>query len=190
MIGDPHLRRLVDDATQATTDAAALADNLTESQLDWSPAPGSWSIAQCLEHVAIVTTRFADQLGPIVGHARRRIHRDATRDAARDAQDATYRPRWWGRRFLARTTTPAAWRPTERPLPGALTRATDALRRITALAVASDGIDLNHVTIAAPQDAGWLRPTVGDALTTAVAHARRHIDQARHVRQHPAFPAD
>jgi hypothetical protein len=184
MIGDPHLRRLVDDATQATTDAAALADTLTESQIDWSPAPGSWSIAQCLDHVAIVTTRFADQLGPIVGHARRHTN----------GRVMAYRPRWWGRRFLARTTTLAAWRPTERPLPGALTRATDALRRITALAVASDGIDLNHVTIAAPTPrapgAGWFRPTVGDALTTAITHARRHIDQARHVRQHPAFPAD
>jgi hypothetical protein len=180
MIGDPHLRRLVDDATQVTTDAAALASTLTESQIDWSPAPGSWSIAQCLEHVAIVTTRFADQLGPVVGHARRHAN----------GRVAAYRGRWWGRRFLARTTTPAAWRPTERPLPGALARATDALRRITALAVASDGIDLNHVTIAAPADAGWFRPTVGDALTTAIAHARRHIDQAGHVRQHPAFPAD
>jgi hypothetical protein len=184
MIGDPHLRQFVGDAIQATTDAESLADDLSASQIDWSPAPGSWSIAQCLEHVAIVTTRFADQLGPIVGHARRRTSRGAL------APSPAYRPRWWGRRFLARTTSPTAWRPPDRPLPGARARATDALRRITALAVAADGIDLDRVTIAAPADAGWFRPTVGDALATAIAHARRHIDQARQIRQHPAFPAE
>lgn len=183
---DPHLRRLVDDTAHALGGVAQLADSLTDVQLAWSPAPGSWSVAQCLDHVAIVTGHFADQLGPVVGHARR--HPTPPRP---------YRPRWWARRILARAVpdsaaryvTAASWRPAERPLPGAPARATAALQRIAALAIAADGVDINHVMVAAPASR-LLRLSVGDALTAAVGHARRHVSQARRVRDHPAFPSD
>jgi uncharacterized damage-inducible protein DinB len=31
--------------------AQALAARLTEEQLNWQPAAGSWSVGQCLEHL-------------------------------------------------------------------------------------------------------------------------------------------
>ncbi len=32
-------------------DARQLTEGLSDAQLNWSPAPGRWSMAQCLEHL-------------------------------------------------------------------------------------------------------------------------------------------
>lgn len=38
--------------------AQALVSGLSEEQLNWQPAPGAWSIEQCLEHPSILNEKY------------------------------------------------------------------------------------------------------------------------------------
>src|SRR6185503_1124101 len=43
---------------------------LSDDQLNWRPGPGRWSIAECLEHVAITTSLMLEQVRPAVERAK------------------------------------------------------------------------------------------------------------------------
>src|SRR5215469_8329081 len=46
--------RLAADLSASDENARELVSGLTEEQLNWQPAPGSWSVGQCLEHLCKV----------------------------------------------------------------------------------------------------------------------------------------
>jgi hypothetical protein len=179
----PDLRRIGADAERAAGDLTDIATGLSETQLAWSPAPGAWSLEQIFDHIALASARYTTRLGPVIGAA--------TRGAA---QAPAYRPRLLGRRLIAaerdtsrRRTAPAAFAPTNPPPPDALDRAVRALAHLAGLVVAADGLDVNRIRVASAR-LPFVRLSVGDELTLAVAHATRHVAQARRVREHPAFP--
>ena len=43
-------------------DARQLTEGLNDNQLNWSPAPGRWSMAQCFDHLNCVARGYADAL--------------------------------------------------------------------------------------------------------------------------------
>ena len=51
-------------------DAERLTDGLSDRQLSWSPAPGRWSIGDCLAHLNAVAGPYADALEASVARAR------------------------------------------------------------------------------------------------------------------------
>ena len=51
-------------------DAERLTDGLSDPQLSWSPAPGRWSIGDCLAHLNAVAGPYADALEESVARAR------------------------------------------------------------------------------------------------------------------------
>src|SRR6059058_1583977 len=45
--------------TELLNDSARqLVTGLNDEQLNWKPAPDSWSIAQCLDHLAVTSSKF------------------------------------------------------------------------------------------------------------------------------------
>src|SRR5262245_51499238 len=64
----PELQKLIDELDAADRDAQAVAAGLDETQGTWRPAPGAWSIAECLDHLAVSNRVY---LAPIVEGARR-----------------------------------------------------------------------------------------------------------------------
>src|SRR5258707_14504557 len=50
--------RLAADLDANDQAAKKLVDELTEEQLNWQPAPGSWSVGQCLEHLCITNEAY------------------------------------------------------------------------------------------------------------------------------------
>ena len=54
---------ILDDLGKTETDARQLVESLTDAQLNWQPAAGkTWSIAQCLDHLAKTNTLYADAM--------------------------------------------------------------------------------------------------------------------------------
>ena len=48
-----ELEQLLSDIDANTRDARALVDGLDETRGAWRPAPGAWSVAECLDHLAV-----------------------------------------------------------------------------------------------------------------------------------------
>src|SRR5215469_5940686 len=103
--------RLVEDLNGSDEAARKLVKQLSEEQLNWQPAPGSWSVGQCLEHLCITNDAY---LPAIVA-------------ALRDKPDAPVEqivPGWFGGWFIRnfvepspqskRAAAPAKIRPTAR----------------------------------------------------------------------------
>src|SRR6516164_4689892 len=58
--------RLASDLLANDETAKRLLAGLSNEQLNWQPAPGSWSVGQCLEHLCIMNEVY---LPPISGRA-------------------------------------------------------------------------------------------------------------------------
>ncbi len=93
--------------------------------------------------------------------------RPAPGNAAAGAGSRCSRPRWSG--------------------PGALERLAATLEELAGLIEGAGGTELNRVKTHVPATR-LVRFNLGDALEIQVAHVARHLDQARRVREDPAFP--
>src|ERR1700731_3017886 len=89
--------------------AQALVAELTEEQLNWQPAPGSWSVGQCLEHLCITNEAYLPPISVAVNEKS-------------DSPVEQITPGWFGRWFIRsfiepspvtkRAPAPAKIRPT------------------------------------------------------------------------------
>jgi hypothetical protein len=164
--------------------AQALAAGLTDEQLNWQPAPGSWSVGQCLEHLCITNDAY---LAPI--------------SAA--LQDKPYSPveeitpgrfgGWFIRNFVEpspkskRVPAPSKIRPAGRVDLGVLDRFLSGNKSWREFVVRERGKNVNQIRFWNPLVPG-IRFTVGTGFEIIVSHERRHLLQAERVRDSANFP--
>ena len=164
----------------ALEDAQSIVAGLSDAQGRRRPAPESWSVAECLSHLAATNEIY---LPTIVDAVRR--GRAAGRPASRP-----FRPGIVGR-LLVSTMEPPPRRPLRAPAAirprddvplatamGAFTAAQDALRAEVAAAL---GLDLAAVRLRSPLFP-LLRMSLGTCFALLAAHERRHLWQARRAR--------
>ena len=48
----------------------SLAEDLSDEQLNWKPRPESWSVGQCLDHLAVINPFYLSHFIPLVDRAR------------------------------------------------------------------------------------------------------------------------
>lgn len=182
----------------AGEEAESLAAELSPGQLRWRPAPERWSIAECLEHLVLTGEAYLDAIDAAVEDGRR-LGR---------VGDGPYRRSLVGR-WLIRLLEPPPGLKVPAPsmiLPGGETRAApegeatasgseeDPLAAFLALRprfaerlAAADGLDLARVRLSSPFFA-FIRFDLGSAFRLVTAHERRHLWQARRVRESEDFP--
>src|SRR2546421_5238708 len=66
------LSTIVSEAEKNSDAARAVAADLSEAQLNWKPSPEQWSIAQCLEHLAITSRKFDSYFSVALESARKK----------------------------------------------------------------------------------------------------------------------
>lgn len=167
-------------------EADLLVSGLTDAQFTWRPAPTSWSIAQCLDHLNVTARLYLPQLDEGIANA--------IRQGFYGEGPFTY---WWLARMFVRmleppprfrVKTPAAFQP-----PPARTRHeimaafrayqvqyVDRLRQ-------ANGLDLSRARVRSPV-ASWVLMPLGTGFIAMTAHERRHLWQARQVLQAAGFP--
>ncbi|HEY0781953.1 MAG TPA: DinB family protein, partial [Thermoanaerobaculia bacterium] len=69
-LSDPHLAALQAQAETVAPAVAALCDGLSQAQLHWRPAPASWSIAHCLDHLRAANESYFPSLRAAIEKAR------------------------------------------------------------------------------------------------------------------------
>lgn len=185
-VADRFLGSLIEQLDEVLVDARALTEGLTPEQFTWRPDERRWSIGQCLEHVTRSILLYPAEIERMIEEARSRA------DTAK-----RYREGWFSRWVIASMEPPPRMRiRTKRSVEPAndLDRDTVlrefelALGRLQELMLASDGVSLRHGRMRSPF-APILRFTLGQTFAINLGHARRHLWQARQVRQHANFPA-
>jgi hypothetical protein len=162
----------------------ALAARLTEDQLNWQPAPGSWSVGQCLEHLCKTNEAY---LASISGALKEKP----------DSPVEQITPGWFGRWFIRsfvepspnskRVSAPPKIRPAARVDVAVLDRFLSGNKSCRELIVRTRSKDINRIRFWNPFVVG-IRFTVGTGLEIITGHERRHLLQAERVRDSVNFP--
>jgi hypothetical protein len=164
-------------------DARAVVQALDEAAGTWRSDPTSWSVAECLDHLAVADRVYLEAMRPVAERAaeRGRIRR-------RSATPGLI-GRWFVRRMeppvrgRARMNAPAKIRPRVGPsLAEALARFSAAHEEVRAFLARYAELDLAGVRFPNPFVAG-IRFSLATGIHVLAAHERRHLWQAWNVRR-------
>jgi hypothetical protein len=161
--------------------AKELTSGLTEAQFNWRPAPDQWSIEECLSHLTMVGQWEVTALERSIEEARSRgltgkgpfqygpIDRYIVHMSGPPVRLQMPAPK----RFV-----PLHGQPVTAILPTFLHVQSQFLLNLDR----AEGLDLARVKVPTPISR-FLRMSLGMSFAQAAAHERRHIEQARKVRQ-------
>lgn len=192
MSGSSHLALAleVDDYRQQferlAAEADALVAPLTEDQFNWTPAPGAWSVAECIDHLNVTARLYLPRLDEAIAAAiRRGLYAEGpfTHDLI-------------GRLFLLSMEPPAKLR-VKAPQsfrPGARRARSEIMAAFRAYQVQfvdrlrqANGLDLRRAKVLSPGST-WIRMSLNSGFALMAAHERRHLWQARRVIAAAGFP--
>lgn len=180
------LKTVTSEAEKNNDVAQAVAGDLTAAQLNWKPSADEWSIAQCLEHLAVATKGFDKYFNEVLSRAG---SKPVTNPPA-------YKPTMMGG-WLARHVAPESPKKLRAPrifrpesassIQGSLQMFLDEQRKFIDFVRQSTGLDYNKTRIRSPVTP-LVRYSLADAFVITVLHAQRHLAQARRVRESQRFP--
>lgn len=182
----PELRQVREEIEAVKTQTADLVGGLRDEQLAWRPAPDVWSIADCLAHLNVTNELYMKQIRGGIERAR----------AAGLTGAGPFRHGWLGDLLVwtmeppvrLRLPAPKMFRPPlSLPARKVVERFVRMQDEMQMLLREADGIDLGRVKIASPESAR-LKLSLGQAFRLLAAHERRHLWQARKVRENANFP--
>lgn len=175
-----HFDHLEEQAEAIAREAEELVAGLDREALFRQPAPEAWSVAHCLEHVAVTGDLYLPQLREGVEGARA--------VPLSDEGETEYRPSWFGRRYISaagpevrwRFKAPRPFRPPAVPPPDAVERFVSRHRELRGLLAAARRVDPNRSRVKLPT-IPLLTLSVAETLALLVGHERRHLEQAKRV---------
>jgi DinB superfamily len=178
---NPQLEEYSQQFRQIAGDATLLTAGLTEAQFNWRPAPDQWSIEECLAHLTAAGQVEVDAIEKAVDQAKAK--------GITGIGPFEY-PVW--ERFILRETEPPVrhqmpspkhFMPVHgQPLTGVLPTFLHVQRQFTIQIERADGLDLRRVKVPTPITP-LLKLSLGATFIQAAAHERRHLAQARRVRE-------
>jgi DinB superfamily len=180
------LQTIISEAEDNNAAARKLVAGLSESQLNWKPAPDKWSISQCLDHLAVTSSKFDQYFTVALERGRRKW--PATSPPA-------YRPSWMGSWLIKQVhpetgrnlPAPKVFRPSTSAIQGALEKFLKQQAQFLEFVRKTEGVDYNRTRIRSPVTP-LMRYSLADAYVVTVVHGQRHLGQALRVRESPGFP--
>jgi hypothetical protein len=185
-VSNPLLSEYLDQLDTIRRDARELAGGLTHRQLNWRPDERRWSVGQCLDHLTRTLRLY-------LGGIERMMEASRARKARGEKGFSDGILAGWLIRTMEpppslriRTFGKAQPSPTLDPA-RVLAEFEAAHARLAELITSADGTSLVHARMPSPF-VGIMRFTLRQAFAVNLAHARRHLWQARQVAVHPSFP--
>ncbi len=183
----PELDQLRREFEEISGEADGLIRGLDDAQFNWRPEPGRWSIAECFDHLNVTADLYLPPIEAAIERAR----------AERVYGSGPFRRTLFGKLFLRATEPPPKVKlkaPKDfRPSPDK--RTSDVApafaarqRRYLDGVSGANGLHLSKVKVISPLSR-FIKLTLEEALALMAAHERRHLWQARQVRNHPDFPS-
>jgi DinB family protein len=182
------LRALLDQIATVKAEGQGLVTGLSHAQLNWHPAPDRYSIGDCLAHLSDTVTKTLPA-----------FDRAITLGRSRGLVGAGPVHYGWLARWLIRDMEPPPKRRMRSPRVLRTAMAERDARTLLAEFVEvrdqlarrvrdADGLDLRRVKVTSPASR-LFRMSLGAYFAFVLAHERRHLWQARQVRQDAGFPA-
>jgi hypothetical protein len=166
---------------EITKEAAELVEGLTEEQFNWRPRPGEWSVEECMAHLTMV--------GNVeLGHIETAIDRAV---AAGLTGTGPFSMSAIERLILRETEPPArhSMRSPQRfvplhnqPITAVMPTFNHVQRMFILQMERAANLDLRRVKVVTPISR-LLKLGLGATFAQAAAHERRHLAQARRVRE-------
>lgn len=183
----PPLDEYARQITAVMDEGRQLLEGMSAVQLNWSPAPGRWSVGSCFAHLNETTALYNDRLAPAIAAARER-------GLLGDTGKYNFFERFFisslepppKRRFKA----PSAVRPEVRDFDPEETLAAflRTRERTIELLQEGNGLDLARFKVTSPLSR-LVKFRAGSVFAILAAHDRRHLWQARQATREAAFPA-
>ena len=178
-----ELQALEDQLVAAQQDAQAVVSGLSEERGHWRPEAGSWSVSECLEHLASTNRIYLETMRPTAQRAREQ----------RSQRKGPAVPGVMGRFFVKSLEPPVKpsfrGRAPQSIQPRGELSLTEALEsfvmyqdQVRAFMRENEGVDLAGVLFRNPF-LPLLRFSLATGLHAIAAHERRHLWQAWNVRR-------
>ena len=173
------VQRLTDAMNAADKVAEDLTAGLSDSDFFWQPGGTRWSVALCLDHLAVANTVYGASIQSGLATARERGWQ----------RQGPLVPGFFGRKFAEsleppakrRTSAPAKIKPqATRPRAEIMSAYRAAHDRLRELLVEAATLDANRATFTNPF-ISIVRVKVSSAFHIVAAHDRRHLWQAQQV---------
>lgn len=173
----PDIQELEDQFEAAERDAEALVAGLTEERGTARPAPGAWSVAECLDHLATTNRVYLASFEEPARRARAegRMRRGPARPGRAGAlflASLEPPPRWWSKLPAPRKVRPQP----SPPLAESFAAFKDSLVAVRRFLRAHHDLDLAGVPFPNPFLPG-VRFSLATGLRVIAAHVRRHLWQ-------------
>ncbi|HEX5704222.1 MAG TPA: DinB family protein [Pyrinomonadaceae bacterium] len=181
------IRTIVSEAKKNNATASELVRGLTQQQLNWKPDAKQWSIAQCLEHLAVTSRQFNSYFRQLIESARLKWPTNGA---------IPYRPSlvggWLIKQVVPETTrkvpAPKVFKPSDSssiqdPLGLFLKQQEEFVRFVHD----SEGVDYNRARLRSPVTP-LMRYSLADAFVVTIVHGYRHLAQANRIKAMPNFP--
>lgn len=178
-MGKPSLASFEEQLRDLEEDAEGLCAGLTPEQFTQQPLSGGWSVQECLVHLNVTGELYLERLEPLLQAAKVEGKRG----------NAPLRYGLLGGLFIRsqeppvrrHVKAPEVFRPVPTPDASVLPTFLALQERIRNLLLRTEGLPLNQLTLASPASK-WLRMSVSEAFGLLLAHERRHLWQARRVK--------
>ncbi|HWC75565.1 MAG TPA: DinB family protein [Gemmatimonadales bacterium] len=176
---------MLDQLEVIKAEGQAVAAGLTDTQFNWQPDPDRWSIAQCLNHLNVGDALVLPAFDRAIAEGR----------AQGKLSAGPFQYGWFSRLAIASMEPPPRWRMRTpmRGSAGTTHRAADVLPEFARVhdqlaerVRRADGLDLARVRTISPVNR-LVRLPLGAYFQFILAHDRRHLWQARNVRNAPGF---
>jgi hypothetical protein len=180
------LETIVAEGEKNSAAAQEVVRDLNQSQLNWKPAPEKWSIAQCLDHLAVTSHGFDLYFTQALARGRKKWP---------VTSPPKYRPSFMGGWLIKQVEpvtgrnlpAPKVFRPSSSEIDQALEKFLAQQEKFLEFVRATKGIDYNKTRLRSPVTP-LMRYSLADAFVVTVVHGQRHLAQARRVRDTPGFP--
>jgi hypothetical protein len=176
-----EIQALIDQLATTEAEARAVADGLSDELSRWATAPGSWSVSQCIDHLAVSNREYIKAMELAAGRGR----------ARGCLRKQLAKPGLFGSWFIRsieppvkrRFKAPQAICPrTAPPLADSLDSLVASHDRVREFLVSNADLDLASIHFPNPFIPG-VRFSLATGIHVIPAHERRHLWQARMVRQ-------
>jgi len=182
-----ELQKYYSQVEEIKRDAEDLARGLSEAQFNWRPEPEKWSIGECLEHLNVSARLYWPIMAQAINGAR----------VNGWFSNGPYKRPWLGSLLVRVTEPPPKMKfkaprrfrpPADLPMNQVLAQFMAFQDRLLDLIRDSNGVDLGRPKIHSPATK-LVKVTLGQSFGLMTAHERRHLWQARQVKDDLNFPA-
>ena len=182
----PELQELLRQIDAIKADGPAICAGLSESQFNWRPGEGRWSIAECFVHLNVTVARTLPAFDTVIAEGR------AKGRTAKAVGAGPIRYGWFSRWMIGSMEPPPKRRMKTfgifavpaggaHTLGGVLPEFVAVRDQLAERVRRADGLDLKRIRTVSPVTR-LLRLPLGAYLQFVVAHDRRHLWQAHQVR--------